>query len=203
VQPQNQPWLSSGTAGKPPLPSTSLRPTTQLVQQRSSHIPQQQQHNMSSSTPQQHTNSNQSPAATARGAGFATQRPPSLAPSHSVGMQPNRTTSSDYAEEFSNRIINKRSIQNIASQIDPSERLESELESILVDVGEEYLESILTSGCSLAKHRKSTSLEVKDILLHVEKNWNMTLPGFGGDEIKSYKKPSTSEIHKERVAAVR
>lgn len=22
----------------------------------------------------------------------------------------------------------------------------------------------------------------------IEKNWNMTLPGFGGDEIKSYKK---------------
>lgn len=31
----------------------------------------------------------------------------------------------------------------------------------------------------------------------------MTLPGFGGDEIKSYRKPLTNDVHKERLAAVR
>lgn len=27
------------------------------------------------------------------------------------------------------------------------------------------------------------------ILFHTEKNWNITLPGFGGDEIKGFRKP--------------
>lgn len=31
----------------------------------------------------------------------------------------------------------------------------------------------------------------------------MTLPGFMGDEIKCYKKPSVNDIHKERLAAIR
>ncbi|RDX58189.1 Transcription initiation factor TFIID subunit 12, partial [Mucuna pruriens] len=31
----------------------------------------------------------------------------------------------------------------------------------------------------------------------------MTLPGFGGDEIKSYRRPITSDIHKERLAAIK
>ncbi|KAJ1380247.1 transcription initiation factor TFIID subunit 12 [Sesbania bispinosa] len=31
----------------------------------------------------------------------------------------------------------------------------------------------------------------------------MTLPGFGGDEIKSYRRQITSDIHKERLAAIK
>ncbi|KAL0374906.1 UNVERIFIED_CONTAM: Transcription initiation factor TFIID subunit [Sesamum radiatum] len=95
------------------------------------------------------------------------------------------------------------SSQSPAAQIDPSEKLDPEVEDILVEIAEDFVESITTFGCSLAKHRKSTTLEAKDILLHLERNWNMTLPGFGGDEIKTYKKPIVSDIHRERLAAIK
>lgn len=88
-------------------------------------------------------------------------------------------------------------------QIDPSEKLDPEVEDILVDIAEDFVESITKFGCSLAKHRKSTTLEAKDILLNLERNWNMTLPGYGGDEIKTYKKPFVSDIHRERLAAIK
>lgn len=91
----------------------------------------------------------------------------------------------------------------MVSQIDPSESLDPEVEDILVDIADEFVESITTFGCSLAKHRKSTTLEAKDILLHLERNWNMTLPGFSGDEIKIYRKPFSSDIHKERLALIK
>ncbi|URD85844.1 Transcription initiation factor TFIID subunit A [Musa troglodytarum] len=87
--------------------------------------------------------------------------------------------------------------------IDPSEKLDSEVEDVLVEIAEDFVESVATFACSLAKHRKSTTLEAKDILLHVERNWNMTLPGYGGDEIKCYKKQFTNDIHKERLAVIR
>ncbi|KAF3942927.1 hypothetical protein CMV_030464 [Castanea mollissima] len=87
--------------------------------------------------------------------------------------------------------------------IDSSEKLDPEVEDILVDIAEDFVDSITTFGCSLAKHRKSTTLEAKDILLHLERNWNITLPGFGGDEIKSYRKPLTNDIHKERLVAIK
>lgn len=106
-------------------------------------------------------------------------------------------------EESSNRILSKRSIQELVNQIDPSEKLDPEVEDILVDIAEDFVESITTFGCSLAKHRKSSTLEAKDVLLHLERNWNMALPGFGGDEIRAYKKPLVNEIHRERLAAVK
>lgn len=106
-------------------------------------------------------------------------------------------------EELSNRILSKRSIQELVNQIDPSEKLDPEVEDILVDIAEDFVESITTFGCSLAKHRKSSTLEAKDILLHLERNWNMALPGFGGDEMRTNKKPLVNEIHRERLAAVK
>lgn len=118
-------------------------------------------------------------------------------------LGPHSRTASAEASESGNRILSKRSIHELVNQIDPSEKLDPEVEDILVDIAEDFVESITTFGCSLAKHRKSPTLEAKDILLHLERNWNMTLPGFGGDEIKTFKKPFVSDIHKERLAAIK
>lgn len=107
------------------------------------------------------------------------------------------------SDDSGGRILSKRSIHDIVNQIDPSEKLDPEVEDILVDIAEDFVDSITTFGCSLAKHRKSDTLEAKDILLHLERNWNMTLPGFSGDEIKTYKKPITNEVHKERLAVIK
>ncbi|KAL6559211.1 hypothetical protein OROHE_006580 [Orobanche hederae] len=223
-QSQTQPWLSSGTQGKPPLPTPSLRPQTtpQSFQQRS-HITQhntpttsqqqtlgsnqQSSQPLASGQPQEHFSS-QIPASRiqqsishqqqiTRGPGLGTQRP-------TLGMTQNKTASAD-TDEFSNRIVSKRSIQELVNQveIDPSEKLDPEVEDILVNIAEDFVESITTFGCSLARHRKSTTLEAKDIILHLERNWNMSLPGFGGDEIKIYKKPTVTEMHRERLAAVK
>ncbi|KAG8376693.1 hypothetical protein BUALT_Bualt09G0090400 [Buddleja alternifolia] len=230
LQHQNQPWLSSGSQGKPPLPTPSLRPQTspQSFQQRS-HIPQQHQHNMSN-TPQQQPigssqQSSQSPGQgqehhgqqfpssriqqplphqqqITRGPGLGSQRPP-LGMSQPAAVNTGGPTKSAETEESSSRIVSKRSIQELVNQIDPTEKLDPDVEDILMDIAEDFVESITTFGCSLAKHRKSTTLEAKDILLHLERNWNMTLPGFGGDEIKTFKKPSVSDIHRERLAAIK
>ncbi|KAM0939694.1 putative transcription factor Hap3/NF-YB family [Dioscorea sansibarensis] len=105
--------------------------------------------------------------------------------------------------ESGNQILSKRSIRDLVAQIDPSEKLGPEVEDVLVEIADDFIESITAFGCSLAKHRKSTTLEAKDILLHVDRNWNMSLPGFSGDEIKCYKKPIINDIHKERLAVIK
>uniref|UniRef100_A0A2C9V9F8 Transcription initiation factor TFIID subunit 12 domain-containing protein n=1 Tax=Manihot esculenta TaxID=3983 RepID=A0A2C9V9F8_MANES len=230
MQSPSQPWLSSGSQGKPPLPSPSYRTqiSTPSLQQRS-HIPQQhhsltttsqQQQHMSSAQTQQPLPSHQPsdhygqqfPARIPRSItqqlalqGSANPKPPSLPMVQPNTVQPttqNRTTNVEN-DEPGNRILSKRSINELVSQIDPSEKLDPEVEDILADIADEFVDSITTFGCSLAKHRKSDTLEAKDILLHLERNWNMTLPGFSGDEIKTYRKPITSDIHKERLAAIK
>ncbi|KAK4343166.1 hypothetical protein RND71_038982 [Anisodus tanguticus] len=223
----NQPWLSSGGPGKPPLPTTpSLRP--QSLHQRSHILSPHQQHTVTTTTSsaqqshpstssqsQDHLGPQMPPSRIqqslsnqplARGQGLGIQRPYSHALMQSIAVQPGPPIKSATTLEIGDpctRILSKRSIQEIVTQIDPSEKLDAEVEDILVDIAEEFVESITTFGCSLAKHRKSNTLEAKDILLHLERNWNMILPGFGGDEIRTYKKPFTSDIHKERIAAIK
>lgn len=123
--------------------------------------------------------------------------------SSAIQQNPSGAAAAVGSGESCSRILSKRSIHELVAQIDPSETLDPEVEDILVDIADEFVESITTFGCSLAKHRKSNTLEAKDILLHLERNWNMTLPGFSGDEIKGYRKPLTSDIHKERLSAIK
>ncbi|KAF5737465.1 transcription initiation factor TFIID subunit 12 [Tripterygium wilfordii] len=184
--------VSSGQSQQPLPSGTSHQPQEHFVQQfPSSRAPQSSPH--------------QQPIARVQGSG--SQKPSSLAV-----LQPNtiqagnlaqsRTTSAE-SDESGSRILSKRSIHELVNQIDPLERLDAEVENILVDIADDFVESITTFGCSLAKHRKSDTLEAKDILVHLERNWNITLPGFSGDEIKTYKKPSTNDIHKERLAVIK
>ncbi|KAI9496986.1 transcription initiation factor TFIID subunit A-domain-containing protein, partial [Zychaea mexicana] len=45
--------------------------------------------------------------------------------------------------------------------IDPSERLEPEIQ---LEIADEFIDSVIKFVCRLAKHRKSDTLEVKDLL---------------------------------------
>ncbi|KAE8098529.1 hypothetical protein FH972_016584 [Carpinus fangiana] len=232
MQAINQPWLSSGSQGKPPLPSPSNRHQGNSQMQQRAHLPQQQHHmvptasqqHMSPLQQQQPSPSNQSqehyghqfpPSRVlqsvphqqqiTRAQGSGNLKPSSLAmmQNNTVQSVPQNKTAVTENDESCDRILSKRSIHELVNQVDPLEKLDPEVEEILVDIAEDFVDSITTFGCSLAKHRKSTTLEAKDILLHLERNWNMTLPGFGGDEIKSFRKPLINDVHKERLAAIK
>lgn len=48
-----------------------------------------------------------------------------------------------------------------------------------------YLISCNPQACRLAKHRNSKTVGIKDVQLHLEKAWNMKLPGsFSGTSVK-------------------
>ncbi|KAJ4834957.1 hypothetical protein Tsubulata_004100 [Turnera subulata] len=208
----------------PRMPSPLLHPHMSSAQPQQHTASAQQQQHTTSVHPQQSSQSNQ------RKDNYGQQFPPSRVPqplphapqvarvqgaqnqntTSPVVVQPNTAQSTPQrrindaeSDEPGNRILGKRSIHELVSQIDPSEKLDPEVEDILADIADEFVESITTFGCSLAKHRKSDTLEAKDILLHLERNWNITLPGFSGDEIKSYRKPLVNDIHKERLAVVK
>lgn len=105
--------------------------------------------------------------------------------------------------ESGNRILGKRSIQELVAQVDPNERLDPEVEDILLEIADDFIESVTTFACKLAKHRKSNILEAKDVLLHLNRNWDINIPGFGGEEYRAYKRMSVSESHKQRLALIK
>jgi transcription initiation factor TFIID subunit 12 len=66
---------------------------------------------------------------------------------------------------------------------------------------DDFVESVTTFACNLAKHRKSNILEVKDVQLHLERNWNIRVPGYYGDSKNS--RGTLSDAHKQKLELVK
>ncbi|KAE8223733.1 hypothetical protein CF319_g3282 [Tilletia indica] len=75
-----------------------------------------------------------------------------------------------------NRLLNKRKLQELVGEIDSGEQLEGDVEDLLLEIADEFIESVTHFACKLAKHRRAEKLEVKDVQLHLERNWNIRVP---------------------------
>ncbi|KAK0566689.1 Transcription initiation factor TFIID subunit 12 [Tilletia horrida] len=75
-----------------------------------------------------------------------------------------------------NRLLNKRKVQELVGEIDSGEALEADVEDLILEMADEFIESVTHFACKLAKHRRGEKLEVKDVQLHLERNWNIRVP---------------------------
>ncbi|KAK0137413.1 Transcription initiation factor TFIID subunit 12 [Merluccius polli] len=95
------------------------------------------------------------------------------------------------------QVLTKKKLQDLVREIDPNEQLDEDVEEMLLQIADDFIESVVTAACQLARHRKSNTLEVKDVQLHLERQWNMWIPGYGSEEIRPFKKACTTEAHKQ------
>lgn len=78
----------------------------------------------------------------------------------------------------------RRSILDLVYSIDPNVKLEPEVEDLMLDIADEFVDSVTNFACRLAKHRGADTLDVKDLQLHLERNHNIRIPGFASDETR-------------------
>ncbi|XP_006887109.1 PREDICTED: transcription initiation factor TFIID subunit 12-like [Elephantulus edwardii] len=101
-----------------------------------------------------------------------------------------------------NQVLTKTKWQDLVREVDPNEQLDEDLEEMLLQIADDFIENVVTAACQFARHRKSSTLEVKNVQLHLERQWNMWIPGFGSEEIRPYKKACTTEAHKQRMTLI-
>lgn len=65
------------------------------------------------------------------------------------------------------QILTKPRLQELVREIDPTEQLDEEVEELLLQIADDFVENTVNAACLLAKHRKVTKVEVKDVQLHL------------------------------------
>lgn len=89
-------------------------------------------------------------------------------------------------------------------KIDPEQRLDADVEDILMDLTWDFINNVSNSAAKLAKHRQSDTVEACDAQLIVEKHYNIRIPGFGVEVVQEpVKKQRGTEEHQSNVAIVR
>jgi transcription initiation factor TFIID subunit 12 len=66
---------------------------------------------------------------------------------------------------------------------------------------DEFIDNVATTACKMAKLRGSKTLDIKDIKFILEKQWNIRIPGYPADEIRTVPKfnPAPGYHHKMRA----
>jgi transcription initiation factor TFIID subunit 12 len=64
------------------------------------------------------------------------------------------------------------------------------------------VDDLVTAACKLAKLRGSTSLETRDIQMVLERQYNIRIPGFSTDEVRTARRPQPAPGWAHKMGAV-
>ncbi|KAI9816550.1 MAG: Transcription initiation factor TFIID subunit 12 [Pycnora praestabilis] len=92
------------------------------------------------------------------------------------------------------RVLSKKKLDELVRQVTGGgeglggEGLTAEVEESILQVADDFVDQVITSACRLAKLRHSSTLEIRDIQLILERNYNIRVPGYASDEIRTVRK---------------
>lgn len=69
-------------------------------------------------------------------------------------------------------------------------------------MADDFVDDVITQACRLAKLRPSSSLEIRDIQLVLERNYNMRISGFATDDLRTVKKPQPTQGWLQKMTAI-
>ena len=64
------------------------------------------------------------------------------------------------------------------------------------------MDQVIVSACKLAKLRSSSTLELRDIQMILERNYNIRIPGYASDEIRAVRKVVPAPTWTQKLSAV-
>lgn len=80
--------------------------------------------------------------------------------------------------------------------------MESNCCQIFLAVADDFVDELVSQACKLAKLRGSTSLELRDIQIILERQYNIRVPGISTDEIRTVRRPQPAPGWAHKMSAV-
>ncbi|KAL1639298.1 Transcription initiation factor TFIID subunit 12 [Diplodia intermedia] len=98
-----------------------------------------------------------------------------------------------HLEGDENRVLSKKKLDELVRQVtgvgEPTgEALSPEVEEAMLQLADDFLDNVVSSACKLAKLRESSQLEIRDIQNILERNYNIRIPGYASDEVRTVRK---------------
>ncbi|MCJ1225952.1 Transcription initiation factor TFIID subunit 12 [Toensbergia leucococca] len=106
------------------------------------------------------------------------------------------------------RVLSKKKLEELVRQVtgggesEEGEGLTAEVEETLLQVADDFVDQVIVSACKLAKLRQSSTLELRDIQLILERNYNIRVPGYASDELRTVKKIQPTQAWTQKISAV-
>lgn len=69
-------------------------------------------------------------------------------------------------------------------------------------MADDFVDDVITAACRLAKLRPSATLDIRDIQLVLERNYNIRIPGFSTDDFRTVKKPHPTQGWTQKMSAI-
>lgn len=99
-------------------------------------------------------------------------------------------------------LLSKRKLEELVKQIDPDEKLDPEVEESVLELVDEFIDTVVTYACKMAKLRGSDTLDIKDMQIILERNWNIRVPGYAADEIRTVRKFAPAQGYVQKMNAL-
>lgn len=80
--------------------------------------------------------------------------------------------------------------------------LTPDAEEFILQMTDDFVDDVVSSACRLAKMRDSTMLDVRDLQLVLERNYNMRISGFSTDDLRTVRKPHPTQGWFAKMSAV-
>ena len=72
----------------------------------------------------------------------------------------------------------------------------------MLQLADEFVDNVVTAACKLAKLRGGTALEIRDIQLVLERQYNIRIPGYATDEVRTVRKTQPAPGYYQKMNAV-
>ncbi|KXX75040.1 Transcription initiation factor TFIID subunit 12 [Madurella mycetomatis] len=103
------------------------------------------------------------------------------------------------------RVLNKKKLDELVRQVcggtaegQEGNLLTPEVEESVLNMADAFVDNVLHQACRNAKERGSKVLEIRDIQLVLERTYNIRIPGYSSEELRTVRKvqPNSSWIKK-------